>query len=190
MTTEGKWVCRCRRCHGVHSAADAVQYVWEFALGSCGVPVVVGVEVGVDGVVRIAHPHWHGEPDRPHPISDLDEFIVSCRPGGGTAPSEGDIARWMQWESGSQPPRDWLIADGTRFRSVRMTVDALRTRAEMPDEQTIVGDWNGPLVDPEFRRRTLNDWPETVRRHQARSRRETTGAGRAITHVFGDVGAC
>jgi hypothetical protein len=171
MATGDEWVCQCRRCHGVHSAADAVQEVWESALGSCGVPVVVGVEVGADGVVLTAHPYWHGEPNRPDPISDLDEFIVSCRPDEGTMPTEGDIARWVQWEAGPHTPRDWLIVDGTHFRSVRMTVDALRTGAAMPDEQAIVGDWDGPLLDPEFRRRACRQWPDTVQRNQANSRR-------------------
>jgi hypothetical protein len=170
MTTEGTWVCQCRRGHGVHSAADAVQYVWEFALGSCGVPVVVGVNVCIDGVVRCASPYWHGEPDQPSPIVESGEFIVSCRPGAGTMPTEGDVARWARWETGSQLPRDWLIVDETRFRSVRMTVDALRTRAEMPLEQTIAGDWDGTGLAPEFRRRMLHEWPEIVRRNQASSR--------------------
>jgi hypothetical protein len=170
MTTEGKWVCQCRRCHGVHSAADAVQYVWEFTLGSCGVPIVVGVNVGDDGVVRCASPYWHGEPDQPHPVVESGEFIVSCRPGDGTVPTEGDVARWAQWEKGSQPARDWLIVDETRFRSVRMTVDALRTRVELPAEQTIAGDWDGSSLDPEFRVQVHRDWPETVHRNRASSR--------------------
>src|SRR5205807_10292629 len=102
--------------------------------GSCGVPIVVGVNVEREGFVRCALPYWHGEPEQPYPICDL-EFIVSCRPGAGTVPSEGDIARWMQWTCGTPSPSDWLITDDTRFRSVRSTVDALRTRVAMPDEQ-------------------------------------------------------
>ena len=171
MTTTGKWACRCRRCQGVHSAADAVQYVWEFTLGSCGVPIVVGVNVCDEGVVRCASPYWHGEPDQTYPLVESGEFIVSCRPGAGTMPTEGDVARWVQWEAGPHTPRDWLIVDRTRFRSVRMTVDALRARAAMPDEETIAGDCDGPVPYPESRSRTLREWPETVRRNQASSRR-------------------
>jgi len=171
MATETQWICQCRQCHGVHTGSDAVQYVWEFVFGDCGVPVVVGVNAGPDGHVGCAFPYWHGEPDEPYRIGDRGEFVVSCRPGIGTVPTEGDIARWIQWEGSALPPRDWLIADGAQFRSVRATADALRRRAPMPEEQNIAGDWDGPPTDLAHRDRIRMEWPETVRRNRATSRR-------------------
>jgi hypothetical protein len=170
MRTERAWVCQCRRCHGVHSGRDAVQEVWESALGSCDVPIVVGVNVGLDGRVVCSSTYWHGEPEQPRPLVEFGEYIVSCRPGEGTVSTEGDIARWVSWEAGPHVPRDWLLVDRTRFRSVRATVDALRSRWPLPGTQIIAGDWDGPLLDPEFRARTFRDWPEAVRRNRARSR--------------------
>jgi hypothetical protein len=169
MSSDEAWVCMCRRCCGVLTGADAVQYVWEFALGSCGVPTVVGVNADLGGFVCCAFTYWHGEPAEPHPIGDLGEFIVSCRPGEGTVPTEGDIARWVAWESGPRPPRDWLVVDGKRFRSVSATVDALRRRSPMPDERTIAGDWFGDGLDPAFRAEVREIWSETKRRIHATS---------------------
>ena len=90
METDQGWVCRCRRCRGVFTGADAVQYVWEWTLGSCGVPTVVGVNAQLDGFVCCAWTYWHGEPEQPSPIADLGEFMVSCRPGEGTLPTEAE----------------------------------------------------------------------------------------------------
>jgi hypothetical protein len=153
MTDDEDWVRQCRQCHGVHTGADAVQYVWEFALCSCGVPIVVGVNVDDDddGYVYCAFTYWHDEPKQPYPLGDTGEFIVSCRHGAGTVPTEGDIARWVAWESSPLPPRDWLIVDDRRFRSVAATVDALRRRADMPDEVSIAGDWDGTGLDSAYR---------------------------------------
>jgi len=130
----------------------------------------VGVNVNRAGRVICSLTYWHGEPEEPYPLVPAGEFVVSCRPGEGSVPSEGDIARWTQWTSGCHTPRDWLIVDGTRFRSVRATVDALRSRAVLPTEQVIAGDWDGPLLTPAFRQRTLSEWPETVRRARATAR--------------------
>src|SRR5659263_401343 len=105
MPMPDSWVCQCRRCRGVLNAADAVQYVWEFSLGSYGVPIVVGVNALADGFVRCASVYWHDEPDEPQAIEGTGEFIVSCRPGAGTAPTEGDIARWARWAAGAHPAR-------------------------------------------------------------------------------------
>jgi Arc/MetJ family transcription regulator len=163
---EEPWVCQCRRCHGVHNGADAAQYVWEYALGSCGVPVVVGVNACENGFVTCAFVYWHDEPEVPHPIVKGGEFIVSCRPGSGTVPTEGDIARWMSWVAAEQAPRDWLIVDGLKARSVRAVVDALRARSPMPDEQDIAGDWDDALLDPQFREDVRARWTETKRRNQ------------------------
>jgi hypothetical protein len=33
MSETEPWICQCRKCHGVHDSADAVQYVWEFSFG-------------------------------------------------------------------------------------------------------------------------------------------------------------
>ena len=170
VRSDGAWVCQCRRCCGVLTGADAVQYVWEFALGSCDVPTVVGVNADLSGFVCCAFTYWHGEPPQPYPIGDLGEFIVSCRPGAGTVATEGDIARWVSWETGPQPPRDWLVVDGTRFRSVSATVDALRRRLPMPDEHAIAGDWNGEPLDPAFRADVRENWIAIERRNQATSR--------------------
>jgi hypothetical protein len=85
------WVCRCRRCHGVHCSADAVQYVWEWVLGSVGVPIVVGVPVGTSGDVCCTRTYWHGEPAEPMDFGDEPGFMVSCRPGEATLPTEGDV---------------------------------------------------------------------------------------------------
>jgi hypothetical protein len=167
MSNAEQWECQCRRCHGVFNAGDAVQYVWESSLGSCGVPIVVGVNVVDDGFVTCAQVYWHGEPDEPLALGEAGEFLVSFRPGEGTVPTEGDIERWVQWSKTRRPPRDWLIADGLRFRSVPDAVEALRKRTPMPDQQAIVGDWWG--VDAKeltFRNKTRARWTETVRRNQ------------------------
>jgi hypothetical protein len=169
VTDDEAWICQCRQCHGVHTAADAVQYVWEFALGSCDVPIVVGVNADDEGFVCCAFTYWHDEPEQPFPLGDLGEFIVSCRPGAGTVPTEGDIARWVAWETSPLPPRDWLIVDDRRFRSIASTVDALRTRSAVPEEQTIAGDWDGRGLDPAFRANVHARWPETTRRARATS---------------------
>jgi hypothetical protein len=63
MHKEEKWVCQCRRCRGVHGRAGAVRYGWEWAFGSCGVPVVVGVHVGRDAHAFRAFTYWHDVPD-------------------------------------------------------------------------------------------------------------------------------
>jgi hypothetical protein len=170
MADDGAWKCQCRMCHGVHSAADAVQYVWEFALGACGVPTVVGVLVSDNGLVTCAFTYWHGEPTDRFGLSGCDEYLVSFRPDGGTIPTEGDVARWMDWESSPQPPCDWLLACGRRFRSVQATVDALRRREPLPGEETIAGDWDEALVNQEFRAAMAADWAETVRRNRATTR--------------------
>jgi hypothetical protein len=162
MDTERGWTCPCGLCHGVRTAADAVQYVWEFALGSCAVPIVVGVMTHADGHGVSAFTYWHGEPDEPRPTRELGEFIVSCRPGAGIVPTEGDIARWSRWEAATVSPRDWLIVDGIRFRSVRATLAALRDRRPIPAEQEIAGDWDELVIDMEFRTRVQRDWPKTV----------------------------
>lgn len=169
MTDDEDWICQCRRCHGVHTGADAVQYVWEFALGSCDVPIVVGVNADDEGFVCCAFTYWHDEPGQPYPLGELGEFIVSCRPGAGTVPTEGDIARWVAWETSPLPPRDWLIVDARRFRSIAATIDALRTRSPMPEEQTIAGDWDGSGLDPAFRANVHETWTETKRRAQTTS---------------------
>lgn len=169
MTEREPWVCRCRRCEGVLSAADAVQYVWEFALGSCVVPVVVGVDARADGWVTCAWVYWHDEPDEPHPISELGEFMVSCRPGSRTTPTEADIARWTSWASTLHPPRDWLLVDGRRYRSVRDVADALRQRAAMPEERLIPGDWFRDPLDVTWRETIRAQWAETKLRNRAQS---------------------
>jgi hypothetical protein len=170
MRNEEKWVCQCRRCGGVHGSADAVQYVWEWALGSCGVPIVVGVDVNRDGYVVSTFTYWHDEPDVPQALGGGLLYMVSCRPGDGTRPTEGDVARWMRWTTCEDPPDDWLLVDGLRFRSVRSCVDALREREPLPDERTIVGDWDGVLDDPPWRSTIRADWPGTKARNQAFSR--------------------
>jgi hypothetical protein len=166
MQAEEQWVCQCRRCQGVHGSADAVQYVWEWALGSCGVPIVVGVNVGRDGHVFCPWTYWHDEPDEPVAICDL-EYLVSYRPGEGTRPTEGDVARWVRWTACEYPPRDWLLVDGLRFRSVRGCVDALRERGPLPRERGIVGDWDGPPEDGSWRADIHADWPAIKARNQA-----------------------
>ena len=101
---------------------------------------------------------------------DSDEYIVSCRPGAGTYPTEGDVARWMTWLARGCAPRDWLIVDGLRFRSVPACVDALLERRGMPSERTIAGDWDGPPEDDSWRARIHDEWPETKARNRASSR--------------------
>ena len=71
--------------------------MWEWALGSCGVPVVIGVNVRPSGRVFCGWTYWHDEPDESFAFETGIEFIVSCRPGGGTFPTEGDVARWTRW---------------------------------------------------------------------------------------------
>lgn len=169
MTDSQPWVCHCRRCEGVLTAADAVQYVWEFTLGSCDIPVVVGVNAQADGFVTCAWIYWHDEPEEPHPICDLGEFMVSCRPGAGTIPTEADIARWVAWASAAHVPRDWLIVDSRRFRSVAAVADALRQRTPMPEERTIPGDWLGDPLDTTWRETIRAEWDETKSRNRAQS---------------------
>jgi hypothetical protein len=160
--------CQCRRCCGVFTAADAVQYVWESAFGSCAVPVVVGVHAVADGFVRCGLVYWHDEPDEPFVLPYLHQFIVSCRPGQGTSPMEGDIERCARWSSRDRCPSDWLLVDGTRFRSVREVSHTLRDRGPMPDEQTISGDWWGPDDREGEERIAIRErWVETKRRNQA-----------------------
>ncbi len=169
MDEDEDWVCQCRRCHGVHGSADAVQYVWEWSLGSCGVPTVVGVQVDPRGHVSCAFTYWCGEPDEPLEFGPVRNFMVSCRPGDGTVPTEGDVARWTQWISGAYPPVDWLLVDGVRFRSVRDVVEALCAREPMPGERTIVGDWCTGL-DASWKAKTRAEWPGIVARNRETSR--------------------
>jgi hypothetical protein len=169
MPPESEWVCRCRRCNGVHTTSDVVQYVWEFALGSCDVPVVVAVDVGSDGVVLCAFVLWHGEPNEPQSVYGIDRYIVSCRPREGTVPTEGDIARWTQWARRPNHPIDWLIVDKTRFRSVANTADALRERRSTPAEQSIPGDWDGSPPDRSWRAQIRDEWTDTVRTNRRES---------------------
>jgi hypothetical protein len=95
--------------------------------------------------------------------------MVSCRPGDGTVPTEGDVARWTQWISGAHPPVDWLLVDGLRFRSVRDVVEALLDRKPLPGERSIVGDWCTGL-DSAWQAKTRAEWPEIVARNRATSR--------------------
>ena len=118
-----------------------------------------------------ASTYWEGDPEECHPIGQLGEFMVSCRPGEGTTPTEGDIARWFRWQAGPRPPRDWVIVDGTVYRSVAATIAALRNRTPMPGEQAIAGD-SFPPLDDDFRERVRRDWEETRRRNAARLRPE------------------
>lgn len=137
-----QWACECRQCRGVFDSATAVQYVWEYALGAVGVPFVVGVYAHADGSVLTAWGHRDGEPDEPADF-DVDYWMVSCRPGATTVPTEGDVAQWVRWARLLSPPNDWLIADGVRWRSVRAVVEALHARTAMPEEQCCAGDWWG-----------------------------------------------
>ncbi len=168
MSNEEPWVCQCRRCCGVAIAADAVQYVWESAFGACAVPVVVGVHAQDDGFVTCGWVYWHDEPEDPFYLAHLHQFIVSCRPGEGTIPTEGDIARWARWATRDQCPTDWLLADRLAFRSVRDCAQALYDRSPMPGGQTISGDWWGPDDREEEGRIAFRErWVETNRRNQA-----------------------
>jgi len=168
MSEQAPWVCQCRRCRGVFTAADAVQYVWESAFGSCALPLVVGVQALADGFVRCGLVYWHDEPDDLHPIGDLQEFVVSCRPAEGTIPTEGDISRWTRWADSDRPPRDWLVVDGLRFQSVREVAQTLHDCSPMPDPQTIPGDWWGPDHREDEERIAIRErWVETKRRNQA-----------------------
>lgn len=170
MDKEEKWVCQCRRCNGVHNSADAVQYVWEWALGSCGVPTVVDVEVGSYGHAYCGFTYWHDEPDELLDFGDRLHYMVSCRPGAGTLPTEGDLARWIQWVDCGHPPVDWLLVDRLRFRSVRACVDALRERDNLAGEHTIAGDLAGPLEDDTWRTEIRTDWPAIKITNRASSR--------------------
>jgi hypothetical protein len=167
MNETESWICQCRKCHGVHDSADAVQYVWEFAFGACEVPVVVEVNVDDSGHVWCARVLWHGEPDEPQPLSLGHHYVVSFRPGSGASPSEGDLAVWDRWRVHPQAPRDWLIADGTTFRSVEAVHDALQHGSSIPAPSTIVGDWDGSADDRPWREKYRATWDETVRRNQA-----------------------
>lgn len=128
---------------------------------------------GARGVTRharyptIGWVEWHDEPDRWDPFCDLDEYPVSFRPGHGAIPTEGDVARWMRWQRDASPI-DWLIADGTQFRSMRAVAQALTRHAPMPATQTILGDWNPPgrsfLATRDAIRR---DWAATKARNAA-----------------------
>lgn len=88
-----------------------MQYFWESAFGSCAVPVVVGVHALADGFVRCGLVYWHDEPDDPFFLPCLHQFIVSCRPGQGTRPTEGDIERWARWSRRARYPSDWWGPD-------------------------------------------------------------------------------
>jgi hypothetical protein len=161
------WICQCRRCHGVHDARDAVQYVWEYSFGACEVPVVVEVNVGDSGHVWCARVLWHGEPAELEALLGDTKYLVSCRPGSGALPTEGDLARWDRWRADARAPLDWLIADGTAFRSVGEAFEALRDGCRMPALSSIVGDWD-PMEDERVRREGYRaTWGETVRRNQA-----------------------
>ncbi len=170
MNETEPWVCHCRKCHGVHDAADAVQYVWEFSFGACEVPVVVGVHADPSGHVFTAWPYWHGEPEVAEGFSRTDLYVVSCRPGAGTAASEADLARWASWSSQAAPPRDWLIVDGTTLRSVAETSDALCRRDPPPPERDITGEWMDWPDEPAQRATIRANWSETVRQNQERFR--------------------
>jgi hypothetical protein len=168
MDDDEPWICQCRRCHGVHDAGDAVQYVWEWAFGACAVPVVVGVLVDGHGHVPMAWTYWHDEPDVRFGVDLTDtEYLVSCRPGAGTFPTEGDVARWMGWLAAGCAPCDWLLVDELRFRSVAACVQALAAREAMPPEQTIAGEWAGPPEDDSWRDEIRRDWPEIRARNRA-----------------------
>ncbi|MEX0664918.1 MAG: hypothetical protein WD598_09135 [Acidimicrobiia bacterium] len=171
MPKEGSRVCQCRRCRGVFNGAHAVQYVWESVFGSCAVPVVAGVYALTDGFVRAGWVYWRDEPDGPFPLADLHAFVVSCRPGRGTIPSEGDIGRWHGWVASGIPPRDWLLVDGLTFRSVSQVAHALRDRSRMPCEQIIPGDWWGADAKEHAERRAIREqWTQTKQRNRATSR--------------------
>ena len=169
MDDAENWVCQCRRCHGVHNSGDAVQYVWEWALGSCGVPIVNGVHLGCNNHVSIAWTYWHDEPDEPVSWGS-PYYMVSWRPDNGTLPTECDVARWVQWTRCEEPPLDWLLVDGLRFCSVRACVDALRERQRIPGESAIVGDWCELSDSETWRAETHANWRDIKARNRARSR--------------------
>jgi hypothetical protein len=151
-----------------------VQEAFEWALGAMGVPVVVSVcqwRDHTDGHVFINWVHWNDEPDVYDLFPDALIRVVSFRPGSRTVPTEGDVACWMRWQEQGSPPDDWLLADGTRFRSVRDVVRALLDRAPMSEEQTILGEWWEPSARRAARREEIRrDWAETKARTAARER--------------------
>jgi hypothetical protein len=57
--------------------------------------------------------------------------------------------------------------DEKRFRSVPATVESLRARSPTPDEQSIIGDWNGDGFDSALRTDIRENWSETRSRNQA-----------------------
>src|SRR4051812_17893942 len=163
MGDASEWVCECRRCNGVRRGIEAVQYVWEWVLGSCGVPIVVGVHADPSGHVVTAWTYWEDEPDVPFELPGLTQFMVSVRPGRGTLPTEGDVARWVAWQQAARAPADWMIADGLRTRSVGDVVTALRAREPMADERQIAGDSNGLGLDEKMRAEVRATWAQTKR---------------------------
>ena len=87
--------------------------------------------------------------------------------GSGTAPTEGDIARWARWSSSTHPPRDWLLVDERRFRSVVACTAALRQRERLPTEEVIAGDWERSALDDDWRAGIRVTWAETKLRTRA-----------------------
>jgi hypothetical protein len=139
-----------------------------------GVPVVVSVcqfRGDPDGHVFCHWIHWNDEPDVYDLFADSLLRVVSFRPGAGTAPTEGDIARWIRWQQQPSAPDDWLIADGTRLRSVAETICALRERAPMPEEDEILGEWWEPSSRRIAQRDEIRrDWPRIKERNAAMER--------------------
>jgi hypothetical protein len=178
MTTgdDDVWVCQCRKCLGVTCGAEAAQYVWEFGFGSCEVPFVSGVVAHhPDGFVFTNWSYWHGEPDEPFATTGHETFMVSCRPGEGTMPTEGDLARWALWQAQVHPPKDWVLLDGLNHRSVAAVAAALERRQPLPEEAQIVGDWDDTMGDRKFRARVRAEWDETVRRNRAQIVNQANG---------------
>src|SRR5262249_20224029 len=127
------------------------------------------VHVGCDAHVSIAWTYWHDEPDVPFSFGG-PYYMVSWRPGAGTVPTEGDIARWVLWTRCDEPPLDWLLVDGLHFRSVRACVDALHERQPVPAEQMIGGDWCELSEAETWRTDTRASWREIKARNKASSR--------------------
>ena len=139
--TTDDWVCQCRRCHGVHTTADAVQYAYELWMDLPQRALVAAFAFfGEDGRTSLSVPFLDGEPDVVG-ITGGRVWAFSFRPRRGAVPTEGDIARWERWHSDVTNLVDWIVVDGDRWASIAGTVAALLDRRPVPRPETFSNYW-------------------------------------------------